>query len=215
MAGEAGRRWRPLLSGVAPRFATRPRGEEPAAVLNEEQQAALSLAERAEELALVHGPPGTGKTTVLVEVIRRAVARGERVLACAPSNLAVDNLLERLIAAGVDGVRVGHPARVLESLLPHTLEARTAAHERSRIAAGLVVEALALRRSASRRKQRRGPGRFSEARVAERDARGLLHEARALEAQARPRSSAARRWCWPRSPGWRARRWRGGASAWR
>jgi predicted DNA helicase len=121
---------------------------------------------------------------VLVEVIRRAVARGEPVLACAPSNLAVDNLLERLIAAGVDGVRVGHPARVLESLLPHTLEARTAAHERSRIAAGLVTEALALRRSASRRKQRRGPGRFSEARVAEREARGLLAEARALEAQA-------------------------------
>jgi hypothetical protein len=192
MAGEAGRRWRPLLSGAAPRFAAPPRGEEaapaldqePRGALNEEQQAALSLAERAEDLALVHGPPGTGKTTVLVEVIRRAVARGERVLACAPSNLAVDNLLERLVAAGVDGVRVGHPARVLESLLDRTLEARTAAHERSRIAAGLVAEALDLRRSASRRKQRRGPGRFSEARAAERDARALLGEARALEARA-------------------------------
>jgi len=192
MAGEEGKRWRPLLTGAAPRFSDRPRGGAPPAVLdhrprpalNEEQQAALSLADRAEDLALVHGPPGTGKTTVLVEVIRRAVARGERVLACAPSNLAVDNLLERLIAAGLDGVRVGHPARVLESLLGHTLEARTAAHERSRIAAGLVAEALALRRSASRRKQRRGPGRFSEARVAEREARALLAEARSLEARA-------------------------------
>ena len=184
MAGEEGRRWRPLLTGAAPRFEARPRGPELPCALNPEQRAALDLADRALDLALVHGPPGTGKTTVLVEVIRRAVARGERVLACAPSNLAVDNLLERLLAAGLDGVRVGHPARVLESLLDHTLEARTAAHERSRIAAGLVAEALALRRSASRRKQRRGPGRFSEARVAEREARALLAEARALEARA-------------------------------
>ncbi len=184
MAGEEGRRWRPLLTGTAPRFEPRPRGPELPCALNQEQRAALDLADRALDLALVHGPPGTGKTTVLVEVIRRAVARGERVLACAPSNLAVDNLLERLLAAGLDGVRVGHPARVLESLLDHTLEARTEAHERSRIAAGLVAEALALRRSASRRKQRRGPGRFSEARVAEREARALLAEARELEARA-------------------------------
>ena len=75
------------------------------------------------DLALVHGPPGTGKTTVLVEVIRRAVARGEKVLATAPSNLAVDNLVERLAAAGLACVRVGHPARVLPSVLAHTLEA--------------------------------------------------------------------------------------------
>jgi ATP-dependent RNA/DNA helicase IGHMBP2 len=112
------------------------------------------------------------------------VARGERVLASAPSNLAVDNLMERLLAAGLDGVRVGHPARVLEALHAHTLEARAEAHEASRIARGLVQEAFALRRAASKRKQRRGPGRFSEARAAERDARALFAEARALEARA-------------------------------
>jgi ATP-dependent RNA/DNA helicase IGHMBP2 len=106
------------------------------------------------------------------------------VLAAAPSNLAVDNLVERLVAAGVDAVRVGHPARVLPSVLEHTLEARVASHEAARIAAGLVKEALALRRDARKRKQRRGPGRFSEARDAERQARALLSEARALEARA-------------------------------
>ena len=222
MAGEEGKRWRPLLTGAAPRFSGRPRGGAPPpapdhlprAALNDEQQAALALADRAEDLALVHGPPGTGKTTVLVEVIRRAVARGERVLACAPSNLAVDNLLERLIAAGLDGVRVGHPARVLESLLGHTLEARTAAHERSRIAAGLVAEALALRRSASRRKQRRGPGRFSEARIAERDARALLHEARALEARAQAEVLDRAPVVLATLTGLEGRAWPGGASTW-
>ena len=181
---KAGRRWHALLSGAAPRFLAAPRGPALPHALNAEQGAALDLADRAEELALVHGPPGTGKTTVLVEVVRRAAARGEKVLAAAPSNLAVDNLVERLVAAGLDCVRLGHPARVLPALVEHTLEARAEGHEASRIARGLVEEAIALRRDASKRKQRRGPGRFSESRAQWRDARALLAEARAHEARA-------------------------------
>lgn len=180
----AGRRWRAVLAGEPPRFEGRAAGPDESARLNAEQAAALDLSSRALDLALVHGPPGTGKTTVLVEVIRRAAARGEPVLAAAPSNLAVDNLLERLLEAGVDGVRVGHPARVLPSLLAHTLEARVEGHESARIAQGLVDEALALRRDARKRRGRRGPGRFSESREAERRARGLLAEARRLEDRA-------------------------------
>jgi hypothetical protein len=183
-----GKRWHAVLGGTPPRFEKRaPQAVQPVqlgAPLNTEQQQALDLADRALDLALVHGPPGTGKTTVLVEVIRRAAARGETVLAAAPSNLAVDNLVERLAQAGVDSVRVGHPARVLPSVLEHTLEARVAAHEAARVAQQLVAEALELRRTARKRKARRGPGRFSEARVAERDARSLLAEARALETRA-------------------------------
>jgi superfamily I DNA and/or RNA helicase len=180
-----GKRWHAVLEGSRPRFlgAAPPFGGVPA-TLNPEQAAAVDLADRALDVALVHGPPGTGKTTVLVEVVRRAAARGERVLAAAPSNLAVDNLLERLVAAGLSCVRVGHPARVLPGLLEHTLEARAAAHEAARIAEELVDEALDLRRDARKRRTRRGPGRFSEARGKERDARALLAEARALEARA-------------------------------
>jgi superfamily I DNA and/or RNA helicase len=184
VAAAEGKRWHALLCGEAPRFLPRPRGPPLPTSLAPEQEAALELADRALDVALVHGPPGTGKTTVLVEVIRRAVARGEKVLAAAPSNLAADNLLERLVAAGVDGVRVGHPARVVPALLDRTLEARVEGHEAALIAAELVEEALSLRREARKRRERRGPGRFSEARDAERRARELLAEARRLEARA-------------------------------
>jgi len=76
------------------------------------------------ELSVVHGPPGTGKTTTLVEVIRQAVRGGEKVLVCAPSNVAVDNLLERLHNHRVRVVRLGHPARAAPELQPLSLDAR-------------------------------------------------------------------------------------------
>ena len=79
----------------------------------------------------VQGPPGTGKTGVVIEIIRRAVAGGQRVLACAPSNAAVDNLVERLAAlndagAGIDFVRVGAPERISNAALESSLDARVA-----------------------------------------------------------------------------------------
>ncbi|MBL8752392.1 MAG: IGHMBP2 family helicase [Planctomycetes bacterium] len=80
--------------------------------LDPSQRDAVAHALRAEHVALIHGPPGTGKTTAVVELVRQCVARGERVLACAPSNVAVDNLAERLLRAGLRVVRLGHPARV-------------------------------------------------------------------------------------------------------
>ena len=194
------RRWHAVLREEAPRFEAKAReGERPQRAvrlevrgrraeardaLNAEQMSAVDLAERAQDVMLVHGPPGTGKTTVLVEVIRRSVARGEKVLASAPSNLAVDNLVERLVAAGVDAVRIGHPARVLPSVVEHTLDQRTKGHDQARIAADLVREALRLRADARKSKQRRGPGRFSEARSSEREARKLMAEARELEDRA-------------------------------
>jgi ATP-dependent RNA/DNA helicase IGHMBP2 len=150
--------------------------------LNPSQVAAVEHALSAEDFAIIHGPPGTGKTTTVVELVRQAVARGERVLVCAPSNLGVDNVLERLIRAGENAIRLGHPARVLPELRAHSLDVLVEEHEDVRLAHRLVRDALALKRKASkytRAKPRKG------ARNELRDeARQLFADARRLERRA-------------------------------
>ncbi|EEB08346.1 DNA polymerase alpha-associated DNA helicase A [Schizosaccharomyces japonicus yFS275] len=89
--------------------------------LNESQKKAVSFAVSAPELALIHGPPGTGKTHTLVEVVRQFAKLGQRVLVCGPSNLSVDNLVERLAPCGIPMVRLGHPARLLPGVVNYSL----------------------------------------------------------------------------------------------
>ncbi|MFN0118350.1 MAG: AAA domain-containing protein [Elusimicrobiota bacterium] len=91
--------------------------------LNEFQVQAVKRCLGAEDVALIHGPPGTGKTTVLVELIVQSVKNGQKVLASAPSNIAVDNMVEKLLPWGLRIVRMGHPARILEPLRHVTLSA--------------------------------------------------------------------------------------------
>lgn len=98
------------------------------AVLNESQQSALNIIARAADVAFIHGPPGTGKTTTIVQAIRFTVLHEGQVLVCAPSNAAVDLLTEKLDEQGVHVLRIGHPARVTEQSLSKTLDARIAAH---------------------------------------------------------------------------------------
>lgn len=150
--------------------------------LNESQREAIRFALSAEDIAVVHGPPGTGKTTSVVEFIRQAAARGEKVLACAPSNTAVDNLLERLAAAGQRVVRVGHPARVKEELRVHTLDALVADHENMRLVRELLRDAEALYQKADRY-TRAKPARGAKQDM-RREARDLKAESRQLERQA-------------------------------
>ncbi|PAA90624.1 hypothetical protein BOX15_Mlig002167g4, partial [Macrostomum lignano] len=108
--------------------------------LDESQRAAVELGLRRSDLVMIHGPPGTGKTTTVVELVRQLVARGERLLCCAPSNTAVDNLAERLIASGVRCVRLGHPARQLPQVVEHSLDALLARSEDRRIIADVRAD---------------------------------------------------------------------------
>jgi superfamily I DNA and/or RNA helicase len=165
-----------LLGETAPEFAPEAPYTPLDAALNASQQEAVRVALAARDLAIIHGPPGTGKTTTVIEVIRQAVRRGERVLACAPSNLAVDNLLERLVAAGERVVRLGHPARVLPGLREHTLDLMVEEHADARLARRLAKEAFALFRKA---------GKFTRAKPEPGARRDMRQEARALLADAR------------------------------
>jgi ATP-dependent RNA/DNA helicase IGHMBP2 len=109
--------------------------------LNEPQRAAVARALAAERVALIHGPPGTGKTRTLVEVIRQSIDRDQRVLATAASNSAVDNLAERLVDAGVDVVRIGHPARVSAAVEGQLLSVLVDQSARAVLARGWITEA--------------------------------------------------------------------------
>jgi DNA polymerase III delta prime subunit len=174
---------REVLLGQRPAAFT-PEQDEPALDqgLNDAQRKAVRFALSARDVALIHGPPGTGKTTAVVELIRRAVGRGEKVLACAPSNLAVDNIFERLLAVGARAVRLGHPARVLAALRAHTLDLLVERHPDVRLARKLVKEAMGLfRRAARHTRAKPPPGARQDTRQ---EAKSLLADARRLEAQA-------------------------------
>src|SRR5690606_39039203 len=101
----------------------------PATHLNNSQQEALQKILNSEDVAIIHGPPGTGKTTTLVEAINVTVREEKQVLVTAPSNAAVDLLVDKLSEAGLNVLRIGHPARVTEQTLSKTLDARIAMHE--------------------------------------------------------------------------------------
>lgn len=139
--------------------------------LNEPQRLAVYKAVKAPYLALIHGPPGTGKTETLTEIVRQLVkpkldhytkdhspALGNhryRILVCGPSNLSVDNVLGRLVQEtrdplDVEMIRVGHPARVLDSLQRHTLDMRLASHEASSLLRDIRNEIDAAVRSLSK-----------------------------------------------------------------
>jgi ATP-dependent RNA/DNA helicase IGHMBP2 len=97
--------------------------------LNRMQQQALDQILSAADLAIVHGPPGTGKTTTLIQAIKALVKRDhQQILVVAPSNTAVDLLSEKLADEGLNVLRVGNPARVSERLMSLTLDSKMAEH---------------------------------------------------------------------------------------
>ena len=96
--------------------------------LNRTQEEAVNKVLRAKDVAIVHGPPGTGKTTTLVEAIYETLMRENQVLVCAQSNMAVDWISEKLVDRGVNVLRIGNPSRVNDKMLSFTYERRFEAH---------------------------------------------------------------------------------------
>jgi superfamily I DNA and/or RNA helicase len=153
--------------------------------LNDDQRKAVEHGVFAEDLALIHGPPGTGKTRVLVEVVRQCLERGERVLCLTASNAAVDHLAISLLDKdpSLPLARAGHPARVHSALEAHTFAGLTDAHELRRLARRLFDEAHELLRGARRRSDR-GRDAWQREREARVEAGRLFADARRLERQA-------------------------------
>lgn len=96
--------------------------------LNPSQRQAVNEVLRAKDVAVVHGPPGTGKTTTLVEAIYEILRRESQVMVCAQSNMAVDWISEKLSDRGVNVLRIGNPTRVNDKMLSFTYERRFEAH---------------------------------------------------------------------------------------
>lgn len=135
--------------------------------LNASQSKAVQAILEAEDYCIVHGPPGTGKTTTLVQAIRLSAPEGQ-VLVVAPSNAAVDLLTEKLTAEGLKVVRIGNPARVAERQLSYTLDRKMLAHPQMKNIRQLRKQASEYRNLAQKYKRQFGK--------AERDQRKALFD---------------------------------------
>ena len=151
--------------------------QHPASKLNPSQQAAVGKILSANELAIVHGPPGTGKTTTLVQAIKALIQQDhQQILVVAPSNTAVDLLSEKLSEEGLNVLRVGNPVRVSERLMSLTLDSKMAAHNSTKEIKKLKKQASEFRDMAHKYKRNFGK--------AEREQRSaLFNEARKIMKQ--------------------------------
>lgn len=134
--------------------------------LNQSQQEAVKAIVANTELTIVHGPPGTGKTTTLIEAIIQLIKAGEKVLVSAPSNAAVDNISRGLIQRGVNLLRVGNTSKVDEAIFSHTPEGRLNNSKQQKEIKQLRIRAEEFRKMALKYKRSFGK--------AEREQRNLL-----------------------------------------
>jgi ATP-dependent RNA/DNA helicase IGHMBP2 len=168
---------RTLTSESKPGFDTNSKFKIQNSKLNFSQQEAVDKILSANELAIVHGPPGTGKTTTLVQAIKLLIKQeGKQILVTAPSNAAVDLLTEKLSDEGLNVVRVGNPARVNEKQMALTLDSKISVHPSAKEIKRLKKQASEYRDLAQKYKRSFGP--------AEREQRkALFTEARNIRAE--------------------------------
>ena len=149
--------------------------------LNASQLTAVRHVLAAQDVAIIHGPPGTGKTTTLVQAILETIRRERRVLVCAPSNTAVDLLTEKLAERGVNVIRMGNPSRVSDLLLEHTLDAQVMAHKNYNELRSMRQTAEQYRELAGKQTRQFGWEEREQRRMLKDQARQLFAEADQLE----------------------------------
>jgi ATP-dependent RNA/DNA helicase IGHMBP2 len=145
--------------------------------LNESQNRALNNVLRAEDVAIIHGPPGTGKTTTLIHSIAEILKSEKQVLVCAPSNAAVDLLTEKLSEKGISVLRFGNPSRISEELLSHSLDYKITNHKDYKQIKELKKRAIEFRNLALKYKRHFGREERSQRKM-------ILDEARKIQTQA-------------------------------
>ena len=168
-----------LLGHAAARFSKLPAPRVPSLTTVRPSPAYLVI--RAQDVAIVHGPPGTGKTTTLVQAIVQTAYVEQQVLVCAPSNAAVDLLTEKLSEQGLQVVRLGHPARVDETNLGRTIDARITKHPYYKDLKTLRRRAEELKELGLKHKRKFGTPERNQRRHLLREASQLREEAHQLE----------------------------------
>jgi len=149
--------------------------------LNNSQNKAVKHILSANDIAVVHGPPGTGKTTTIVQAIRLVLQSEKQLLVCAPTNTAVDLITEKLIEQGINVLRVGHPARVSEGLLKATIDGQIQSHANYKDIKSLRKTAEEYFKMAGKYKRTFGKEDAKQRALFYTEARNCIKESRLLE----------------------------------
>ena len=149
--------------------------------LNLSQNRAVRHILSANDVAVVHGPPGTGKTTTIVQAIRLVLQTEKQVLVCAPTNTAVDLITEKLVEQGINVLRVGHPARVSDELLKTTVDGQIQNHEHYKDIKNLRRNAEEYFRMAGKYKRSFGREEAKQRAAYYTEAKNCIKESRLLE----------------------------------
>lgn len=172
---------RDMLLGKDKIYFTKNETSEIADQLNVSQAHALQHLIACQDVGIIHGPPGTGKTTTLVHVVSEVVKSEKQVLVCTPSNASIDLLVEKLTDKGLKVVRIGHPARVTEQTLSKTLDAQIAAHPNFKELRMMRKKMEQLRTLAAKFKRNFGYKEKQERQMLRQDANALKADADVLE----------------------------------
>ncbi len=150
--------------------------------LNESQQQAVTAIIQNENICIVHGPPGTGKTTTLIEAIVQLVKAGEKILVSAPSNTAVDHITKGLIAAGLQVLRVGNASKVDETIFQHTPEGRLSSSKQQKEIKQLKIRAEEFRKMALKYKRSFGREEREQRNLLFKEVKDIRNEIKKLQA---------------------------------